>query len=309
MNSPVGLPDPIQTQTIKLAFVPLAALAALAGTTTALYQSAAATKPREIKSLPNTIKPAPTRTTPAPPLPVPKQLFNYGTSAYMAKGSAKRGIPRNPRTRGNVRVVSAPSARGGNFMNRAPLLWGNGSKLTIRHCEPFVAVNFTAAGVLAYATSPIIPASMPYLTGVASNFGKWIWRRLTLYYVPSCPTTADGELALGTYYDRQDAIAATFVQVASMTGGVATPPWGGGPLTGPGAVRIEVDCGRFDKPRYSFMASAAFAALGSSDQNNYCPVSLARASQGNTAGGAILGRVWCEYTVELLDPIVPGINV
>lgn len=225
-----------------------------------------------------------------------------GASAY------KQGGQSNRRRRRANRTVTAPAARGTNYFNSPPKLNGNGSKLLVSHCEPFVAVNMTAAGVLSYATSPMIPASLGYLSGVAANFGKWSWRRLVLHYVPSCPTTADGEMAFGTYFDRQDAVAATFVQVTQMQGGVATPPWGGGPFTGPGAVRIDVDCSRFDKPRYSYIGSAAFAALTTSDQNNYCPVSMARATQGNTAGGAIMGRVWAEYTIELLDPIAAGLN-
>lgn len=306
MNSPVGLPDPIQTR--FMAFVPLAALAALAGTTTALYQSAQVNrdKPRTFATITQPSKPQPSK--PSPPTQIsmakPKTIV-LGSSSYVGNGSA--GKNRSKRRTSN-RVVSAPASRGTNYMNTPPRLVGNGHKLTISHCEPFIAVNMTAAGALAYATSPIIPASFNYLTGIANNFGKWTWKRLVLHYVPSCPTTADGEVALGTYYDRQDAVAATFVQVTQMQGGVSTPPWGGGPFTGSGAVRVDIDCSRFDKPRYSFIGTTPFNALTTSDQNNYCPVSMARATQGNTAGGAIMGRVWAEYTVELIDPIPSGIN-
>lgn len=207
-----------------------------------------------------------------------------------------------------TRQRRAPISRGVFTQNMAPSLSGVGSKLVVSHCEPFLAVNWTAAGVLNYATAPIIPASMPYLNGIAANFGKFTWKKLILYYTPSCPTTADGELAMGLYYDRQDAAAASFVQVSSMSCGVTSPPWGGGTISGPGSVSMRVDCNRFDKARYSYQTTATFGGQSLSDQNQYCPVSLARATQGNTVGGAILGRIWCCYTVELIDPIIAGIN-
>lgn len=287
-----------------MAFVPLAALAALAGTTTALYQNA--TKDKNKKVIP-VLQPTRTYKPNQVVEVIPSKPLVFGPSAYkMQRQSQRKRQSRQQRAR---RVVSAPTARGGITPNLPPRLSGNGQILRINHCEPFVAVNMTALGVLDYARSPLIPASMPYLTGVAANFGKWRWTKLVLYYVPSCPTSADGEMAFATIFDRQDAPSATFVQVASMTGGVTTPPWGGGPFAGPGAVRVVVDCSRFDKPRYSYMTTANFNALTASDQNNYCPVTLARATQGNTAGGAVMGRVWADYSIELLDPIVAGLNV
>jgi hypothetical protein len=258
---------------------------------------------------------APTKTRPELPASVPKNIpvpvvmvkkqpQVFGPSAYKLGPRRKIRKKRRQNT-----MITAPVARGTSYFNAPPNLTGNGHRLVISHCEPFIAVNMTAAGVLNYATSPIIPAALNYLTGIAQNFSKYSWKRLSLHYVPSCPTNADGEMAFGTYFDRQDALAATFVQVSQMTGGVSTPPWGGGPFAGPGAVRIDIDCARFDKPRYSFLGTTPFAALSTSDQNNYCPVSMARATQGNTVGGSIMGRVWLSYTVELMDPIPSGLNV
>jgi len=197
---------------------------------------------------------------------------------------------------------------GGISRNLMPKLTSISSGLMVTHSEPISTLPLTAAGVLNYFRLALIPSLFPYLNGVAANFGKFKWRKLIIRYVPACPATTEGESALGLYFDRQDAVAATFLQVASMQKAISFPPWGGFNNNGGPSIIITVDTTKFDKNRYSFMLTAAFSALTASDQNNYCPVSLACATQGSTAGSAVGGRIWADYSVELTDPIVPGIN-
>lgn len=207
-----------------------------------------------------------------------------------------------------TRAINAPVSLGGISRNLVPRLQAVSNGLSITHSEPFSTQPLTAGGVLNYFKLALIPALMPYLDGVAVNFGKWKWTRLRLRYVPACPATTEGESALGLIYDRQDATSATFVQVASMARAISYPPWGGFNPNGAATVTVEVDCASFDKPRYGYMKVAAFNALTTSDQNNYCPVSLACATQGSTTAVAVGGRIWADYTIVLSDPIVPGIN-
>nr|UHS72387.1 MAG: putative coat protein [Betanecrovirus sp.] len=204
--------------------------------------------------------------------------------------------------------VSVPSAMGNISRNIPMKVRNNGGVLTVSHCEPFTTVSLTALGVLSYVTLPLIPSFVPWLNGLAGNFGKWRWTRLKVYYVPSCPTTTQGEMALGYYYDEQDAIAASLIQVASMDKGVTFAPWMGGPSNGTDSVNLVSVPSQFDKPRYIYLGNAAFTALTSTDKNQYCPIVLAIASQGSTAAVPIAGRIWVDYTVELFDPIVAGIN-
>lgn len=169
-------------------------------------------------------------------------------------------------------------------------------------------MGLTTGGVLNYVTLPLIPSFIPWLNGIAANFGKWRWLKLKVYYVSSCPTTTEGEMALGYYYDEQDAVAASFLQVASMDKGVSFAPWMGASASGPESVCLQAVPQTFDKPRYIYMANAAFTALSSSDKNQYCPIVLALATQGSSTQVTIAGRIWVDYEVELYDPIVAGIN-
>lgn len=230
------------------------------------------------------------------------------TPTIKTTGGTARNFSSNKRKR-TTNIVRAPVTQGGISRNSMPTMSASGASLRITHCEPFQSQGLTATGTLNTFTTAMIPAVMPYLNGIAGNFGKWRWVRCLVFYVPSCPTSTSGEMAMGQSFDRQDAAAFTYLQCASLNGGVSFPPWAGGPPFGPGSVSTFIDCSRFDKPRYAYTSITTFSALTSSDQNNYCPVTLAFASQGSTPAVATAGRFWCAYTIDLMDPIVAGINV
>lgn len=229
----------------------------------------------------------------------PKQKTNGGTTTKTIRAKQATTV-----------AVRQPTARGGVSRNRVPRSLNNiaFNGLVITHCEPFATTGFTALGVLSYATTPIIPPNFSFLNPIAANFSKYSWLRLHLYYVPACPTTTQGECAMGNYYDQQDASSATFVQTSQMKNGISFPPWGGGPEVGADAVTIDVDCKDFDKPRYNYVTFSTWNALSTSDRNNYTPVNLAVACQGSTAAVTLAGRIWCSYSIRLIDPIPGGLN-
>jgi hypothetical protein len=226
-----------------------------------------------------------------------------------AGGSAQKVTrSKNPQYN-STRGIIAPTTRGGVTRNLPPRSLMSNGGMVISHCEPFAVATLNVSGAIKYDTVALIPCILPYLNGIASNFSKFTWLKLRVYYVPSCPTTTAGEIAMGNYYDFQDAIAATFVQVAQMKNGISYPPWAGGTDYGNQSVAIEVDCKDFDKPRYNYVNGTTFTALSNSDKNNYSPVNLAMITQGSAVAVPTAGRWWCAYTIRLLDPILAGINV
>lgn len=208
----------------------------------------------------------------------------------------------------SVAMQSAPINRGPLVRSGAPQMIGTARGLTISHTEPINFQQMIAAGALNYYTQALIPSFFPYLNGIAANFGKWKWQKLTIFYVPSCPSTTAGEAAFGLYYDRLDAVAATFLQTCALDRAVSYSPWLGSTSTGSGNPSIEVDTTRFEKPYYSYVTVTSFNSAAVNDQTALCPVSYASATQGSTAALALSGRIWCRYTIALLDPIPPGIN-
>lgn len=243
----------------------------------------------------------------------PVELLQIERMANNARNRAIVQRPRRTRRRGRqnaTQVISAPVAQGGIVRNVIPRVSALANGLVVSHSEPISTMPLTAAGLLNYFRFSLIPPVFPYLNGLANNFGKWNWVKLRIRYVPSCPATTEGESAMGLVFDTRDAAAATFVQVTSLSKAISFPPWGGFQNGNSStSISIDVNVNEFDKPKYSYITSAGFTALTTSDQNNYCPVSLACATQGSTAGSLVGGRIWADYTIQLHDPIVPGLNV
>jgi len=235
------------------------------------------------------------------PVKILERMTNGGSTSRIRR---TRPVPFSSAHR-TIRESMAAGAITRNFPSRS---LSSSEGLILSHCEPLLAPGLNAAGALAYSTNAIIPPIFPYLIGIAQNFSKYRWLKLHFYYVPACPTSTLGEIAMSNFYDWQDASAATFIQTAQMKNGVSFPPWGGGEEYGANAVTIDVDCKDFDKARYLYIQVAAFNALSTSDRNNYAPVNLAFATQGSTAAVSLAGRIWCSYTIQMLDPIPTGLN-
>lgn len=288
-----------------MALIPPAILAALLGASIGNALKQTNKKPNRI-----TLEPFPgSPSTPA----MPKRKSNGPLPA--AKRSRGAGSAQNVRRARQLQIgrtvsIAAPATMGAISRNRMIQSTVANGGLILSHCEPFASAQLSALGVLSYQRQAFIPGILPYLSGIASNFGKYAWKRLHIYYVPSVPTSTEGEVAMGTVYDRNDASGATFIQTAQMKCGISFPPWGGGPEFGADAVCFDIDCSDFDKPRYSYIANTAFNALGATDQNVYCPVTLTLASQGFSGAVpiSIAGRIWLSYTVHLTDPIPSAVN-
>jgi hypothetical protein len=236
------------------------------------------------------------------------KLRNAMNQTRATKGGSAQRVRRAapptmaPNNRRGVTSIRPPASTGSIVRN--PQL----RTLVVSHSEPFFGVALTAAGALNFNRAAIIPAVFPYLAGIASNFSRYKWRRLRIYYVPSCPTSTQGEVALGTVDSFEDANAATFVQVATMSHGISFPPWGGTIDRGPDAITLDIDCNRFEKPRYNYVATTQFNSYSNPEKDSVTPILLCLATQGSTAAVTIAGRVWISYTIELIDPIPAGVN-
>lgn len=215
-------------------------------------------------------------------------------------------------------TVQEPAARGIIHRRRGAQIYGSPHTTSVfmSHTEPILQIATAALGAFAVQGSAVIPAALGYLAGIAQNFSKFKWHYLELIYIPFVPTTTSGEFAMGMQYDRTDAPPTTAQQVEQLSLGVTTPIWGGADgvhrlhsNTQCNAVNIVVDVTKFDKPYYPFEAAGNFAALGTSDQNTYCPCTVQAITIGGPATAITLaGRLMVRYTVELLDPIIAALN-
>lgn len=221
-------------------------------------------------------------------------------------------------------AITAPAASAGILRNRAPMVRSNGASTITEHCEPIQDVGTGSA--LALARVDLTPSTFPWLNTMAQNFSKFKWHYLQLFYIPSCPTTTPGSVAVGLTYDDLDSSVGpgiTFNQIAVLNRSVVAPVWAGasgsaylhrpGFAVPPDAVCVEVDTDKLDKPYYKYATQAQLSNLiqnaqGLAASSIYIPCSYNLAITQGAAAGTLVGRVFAKYRIELIEPVPAALN-
>jgi hypothetical protein len=236
----------------------------------------------------------------------------------MPPKKSKNSRKRNNRSSGTATMIRAPASAGSITRNEGPRIYSRGRSTFLQHTESFVSATQTNA--FAFTRLDLVPASMPWLNGVAINFSKYRWHKLQLIYIPTCPTTNPGTVAFGLTFDDLDSLAGLNMgHVQQLFHSVACPTWAGfegatmlhseGYAPKPGAVYSTVDCDRFDQPWYKYATQLQIAALTAAETGRYVPASLIIGTDGGAAAPLIqVGRIYAKYLVELIEPIPPAIN-
>jgi len=174
-----------------------------------------------------------------------------------------------------------------------------GDIITIRKCEVFALVQAgPTEEFYVVEDQALIPANIPWLSGVATNFSKWRFKKVAFKYTATVGTTTNGMFGAGFGYDMAESAATSFVQVAAFDQFKAGPLWGSWDQ------EIVVDTGRFSRDWYPFIGLTVFKGLTGNDQNDYCPAYLATfAGISSLATLGATGIMWVDYEIELVDPI------
>lgn len=229
------------------------------------------------------------------------------------------------RTRANASVaITVPAAASGILRNPTARIKTDGRSTTLEHCEPIQDISIGSA--LQVSRLDLIPSTFPWLNAMAQNYSKFKWHFLQLYFIPSCPTTTPGSVALGLTYDDLDtnvSSTTTFNQVAVLNRSVVSPVWGGasgsaylhrnGNAVPLDAVCVEVDTGKLDKPYYKYITQAQLGTLnqtapGVAASGMYVPCSYVVAVSNGPSTAVFAGRIFAKYKVELLEPIPATLN-
>lgn len=299
-----------------MAFVPIAALAALAGTTTALYQSAQLERKGNSRVYPN----LPTTTNKPLPTPTVKSQ-DYSGNIQMTTSTKPTRTKKKINTRKTAmltsRVVKAPVSAGVIYRNPSRPMFRssqNGGAF-VSNTEVVDTVTMAAGGLFAGFTDALIPSLPSWLAVLSDCYSKFRWVKLKLIYIPSCPTTTAGRVGMTLGYDRNDAAYGTITQITQGYHAIVFPPYAG--FEGcqilnevdstSGAICLDVDVTRFDKPWYPTISNTAFSALPANIQNQYAPASLQVGSDQGVAVTA--GNIYWKYTCEFIEPVNPTVNV
>lgn len=213
--------------------------------------------------------------------------------------------------------IVAPASGGVVTRPIVPKFSNRGDSTIVRNTEILNNQILAAAGAFNTTNSALIAAAPSWLAGISDLYSKYRWLACELIYIPKCPTTTSGSVAMAFTYDRNDAAPTTRAQLSQSYKAINFPPYAGydgaaylNSNQGAGtAIAVQLDVTKLDKPWYPTISSASFGALGVLDQNQFCPASLVVASDGGPTAATPAGDIFIKYVVEFIEPINPTMNV
>lgn len=177
--------------------------------------------------------------------------------------------------------------------------------------------NGTVKGLL--TMNPADPTGFPWLHRIAQNYSKFRFRKLSMSYVPYVGTGTTGYIAMGSFYESEDAIK--YNAVGTLPNLSSQPEFTVGPLYAGNAISshdaavnsanwlgIEFDCKRmsdnFTKWFYVDPASSVSLGTGNEARLNQtvpCYTGLQWNLSGAT-GSVLVGSIYVTYEVEFIQP-------
>jgi hypothetical protein len=203
-----------------------------------------------------------------------------------------------------------------------PRIESKGLSTFVRNTEQLTSPQTIGVG-FGSARSLLTPGNVTWLSGIADCFNKFRWHFLKLIYIPTCPTTTQGQLAMALGYDVVDASPTLMIQTQQMYNSVTCPAWAGfdgcndlnqySTTRSPGSVSVQLDCTRLGGPSgdafYRTISNLALGALSAAEQNIYVPAYIDVSTFGGPVAVNTIGTLFIEYIVEFIEPTVPILNV
>jgi hypothetical protein len=247
----------------------------------------------------------------------PEEFMAGKNQKSVQKGKRPVAPPqRAGRQRGQTSYAVVPPVAGGvvHYNPRVPRLMTLRNGTLVSNTELVAAVNMAALGAFATATDALVPGIPGWLQQISDCYSKFRWIKLRIIYIPACPTITPGRVGMCATYDRLETAPTTMTQMTQTFKSVVFPPYAGyegcqilnDVEHAAGAISVDIDCNRFDKPWYPVIANGALSALAANIQNQYVPASIRYGSDGNVAFTA--GHLYWKYVIEFIEPISPATN-
>ncbi len=198
---------------------------------------------------------------------------------------------------GNTRIVAAPNSISVTKTNvkNAPKVKTTKNGMLVNHSELVSGVFVgsgapTAYSVTKFSINPGKFATFPWLATVATNYDKYIFRKLRFVYMPLVSTTTAGRVGLCFDYDSSDSAPVTRADFFSATRHSEAAIWA--------PIDLEVPLDR--KERFTNTHTASDSKLIDVGSLSYMTDATSA-----TASSSV-GDIICEYEVELLRPQPPS---
>lgn len=186
----------------------------------------------------------------------------------------------------STKLVSAPIAKTKIVTIERPQFGYKRHSILVKHKEYVTSVFGTNAPLrnVTGVCNPSNAGSFPWLSTLAFNFDKYRFVRLHYEFVPSCPTTTPGRVAM--YFDTD--VASTpptnKAELHSFEGVVDAPSWS--------SVALRVRCDNVIR----------FADQAQSDPRLVDLGQITIATYG-TGSSVDIGDVYVDYEIELIRPV------
>lgn len=135
---------------------------------------------------------------------VMQEVMNPPKRAKKKSQVKKRFVTIAPRANPSQATITRGQVGSGPQFRSLP-----GGGLCIKHSEynQTLSSNITNTTLIGFGINPMNSTDLPWLSGVASSFGMYRWKKLVVSYASVAPTTLSGQVALGIFYDIDDLAA------------------------------------------------------------------------------------------------------
>lgn len=202
--------------------------------------------------------------------------------------------PKESKTRMDARIVTAPVATSKVIKQRGPKFTRTANTITVTHrelCMPIVAT--TAFIVQSVSINPGNPTMFPWLSSQALGWERYRFKKLKFSYVSRAPTTLAGSIILAPDYDAADAAPANEAVACSYLDSASGTYWTNFDLVcnheallgGVKSKYVRVGTLEPNLDVKTYDSGNLFVCCVDSSTNNYAA-----------------GKLWVEYTVELIVP-------
>nr|UHS71665.1 MAG: putative coat protein P3 [Sobemovirus sp.] len=235
----------------------------------------------------------------------------------------RRGKPATSNPTSGLKVsrqVKAPATAGLVLGRSVPYLRSADEVAHVSNVETILQLTVGAASVSAVVQmAPFALGS--WLNGLAVNWSKWRLRKLRFFYIPTCPTSTPGSIHMGLQYDSMDSAPTNVNAISATYRYTSGPVWSGFQAASvlshperappPEAICCEVDVTRLTLPWYPYVTQTNFTQQGLvaiSTQNSYAPGRLVLVMADGPTTSVAAGRLYAQYSIELIEPVASSQN-
>ncbi len=216
-----------------------------------------------------------------------------GNNNQGPKTGAPNPVMTRPRNQLGTATITAPSAVGARVTKRVPYMRSlpNGDSEGYS-CEYVRLLSGSVAfAVSQLSLNPGQPGTFPWLSGYAQLFESYRFEQLRIEYVPSCATTATGNVVLMVDYDASDSAPVSIMQAFNSRSSKIVQPWAG--------TVFESVSEDLNKQKSYFVRSGSLSSNQDVKLYDTGTINICRQGQADTSN---IGSILIEARVRFMTP-------